>query len=125
MWPGVDSCDFTHLRILRIEKIAGLLKTYPGDLYHAYCNSDNTCCERALDWASIAVAACCNTCERLRLAVSAAKSASTIRERDADVFSEIFARLEMVKSKRLLAAPRSARVAFTCSRALSMIPMAF
>ena len=38
-------------------------------------------------WATMAVPACCRICAVLRLAVSAAKSASTIRPRAAVVFS--------------------------------------
>ena len=53
----------------------------------------------------MAVAACCNTVERLKLAVSVAKSASIIRERAAVVFSEILVKLDTVKSKRLLIEP--------------------
>src|SRR6218665_749476 len=46
-------------------------------------------------WATIAVPACCRICLRARFAVSAAKSASRMRERDADRFSEITCRLSI------------------------------
>jgi hypothetical protein len=50
------------------------------------------------------VPACCRICERDRLAVSAAKSASMIRERAAAWFSDT-CRLAMTLSKRFCTAP--------------------
>lgn len=68
----------------------------------------------------MAVAACCNTVERLRFAVSCAKSASIIRERAAVVFSEILVKLETVKFKRLLIEPNCERVSLMVSKAVSI-----
>src|SRR6218665_1127367 len=60
-------------------------------------------------WATIAVPACCRIWARDRLAVSAAKSASRMRERDADRFSEVTCRLSIEVSKRDCNAPSLAR----------------
>ena len=60
-------------------------------------------------WATMAVPACCRICARDRLAVSWAKSASMMRERDADRFSEVICRLAIEVSNRDCKAPSLAR----------------
>ena len=75
-------------------------------------------------WANIATPACCSTCARVRLAVSCAKSASWIREREAERFSVVLRRFEITESKRLLMAPMVAREEFTEVSALSSTPIA-
>ena len=52
-------------------------------------------------------------------AVSLAKSASRIRLREADRFSLVTSRLEIVAAKRFCTAPRSARPLLTCDATLS------
>ena len=54
---------------------------------HQPCSSLSTLWGCWLAWAIMAVPACCRICVRLRLAVSAAKSASMMRPRAADWFS--------------------------------------
>ena len=66
----------------------------------AYFSSASTPCGIWLAWATMAVPACCRICVRDRLAVSIAKSASRMREREADRFSEVMFRLAMLVSKR-------------------------
>src|SRR5690606_41077241 len=70
--------------------------------------------------ASIATPACCSTWARVSAAVSAAKSASRIRDREADMFSTDVDRFATTDSKRFWIAPRSAREPLTSVRALSM-----
>jgi hypothetical protein len=65
-----------------------------------YRNKASTPCGNWLACATMAVPACCSTCARLRLAVSAAKSASVIRLREAVRFSPVACRLSMVELKR-------------------------
>ena len=72
-------------------------------------------------WATIAVPACCRICERLRLAVSEAKSASMMRLRAEAVFSEATCRFETTASKRFCVAPSTARSELTVSRAVSRL----
>ena len=60
----------------------------------------------------------------VKAAVSAAKSASLIRERAADRFSEMFDWLRMVDWKRFCTAPKSARAELTCFIAASICVMA-
>ena len=69
-------------------------------MFKAYPSNDNTLCVEAFACESIAVPACCNTCDLLKADVSAAKSASLIREFAADMFCDTFAKLEMVELKR-------------------------
>ena len=47
-----------------------------------------------------------------------------IRDLAAEVFSDTFDKLEIVKSSRLLAAPKSERMVLTVSKALSITPIA-
>lgn len=68
----------------------------------------------------MAVPVCCSTWALVSLALSAAKSASSIFERAAVVNSLTFIRLDRVYSKRLCNAPRSARWDETCAIAVSM-----
>ena len=68
----------------------------------------------------IVVLACCRICERLRLAVSCAKSASMMRLREAVRFSLVVARLSMVELKRFWMAPRLARLELIWLSAASM-----
>ena len=63
---------------------------------------------------------CCKTWALVSLALSAAKSASSILDRAAVVYSLTFIRLDMVYSKRLCNAPRSARWDETCAIAVSI-----
>ena len=63
--------------------------------------------------------ACCRIWALVRLAVSAAKSASKIRERDALTFSEVVWALEMAVLKRFCTAPRPARRSATNAKAPS------
>src|SRR6185369_2599972 len=72
----------------------------------------------------MAVPACCRIWPRVRLAVSAAKSVSTIRLRDADRFSVVVLRFEIVDEKRDCRAPKAARCVLTADRAASAILMA-
>ncbi|MNF88065.1 hypothetical protein D3C84_705500 [compost metagenome] len=58
-------------------------------------------------------AACCRMFCLVILAVSVAKSASRIRERAADTFSEILDWLRIVESNRFCTAPNSARLLST------------
>ena len=58
---------------------------------------------------------CCSTCALARRALSAAKSASSIRERAAVVYSATFIRLETVYSNRFDTAPRDALFPATVS----------
>ena len=68
-------------------------------------------------WASMALPACTSTFARAMAADSAAKSASSMRERASSVRCTTFIRLLMVCSRRLMAAPAVARLRF---RLLSM-----
>src|SRR5690606_16672480 len=70
-----------------------------------YFSSASTPCGIWLACATMAVPACCRIWVRVRLAVSAAKSASRMRERDADMFSDVMFRLAMLVSKRDWRAP--------------------
>ncbi len=72
----------------------------------AYWSSDRATWGSWLAWESMATPACCRIWDLVRLAVSAAKSASRIRERAAEMFSDTFCRLEMVDSNRFWTAPR-------------------
>ncbi|MCY1558182.1 hypothetical protein D9M68_950940 [compost metagenome] len=62
---------------------------------------------------TMALPACCRICWRARLAVSTAKSVSTMRERLADRFSLPICRLAMADSSREDWAPMTARWLFT------------
>src|SRR5690606_33604381 len=88
-----------------------------------YCSRLKTCWGIWLAWAIMALPACCRICERDRLAVSAAKSASMIRLRAAVWFSTDTCRLEITESKRFWMAPKSARLALISLIALSMAVM--
>lgn len=70
--------------------------------------------------ATIALAACCRTWALERAAVSLAKSASRIRLREAERFSLVVSRLEIVAWKRFCTAPRSARPPLTWLSAASI-----
>ncbi|MCY1544308.1 hypothetical protein D9M68_801830 [compost metagenome] len=70
-------------------------------------------------WATMAVPACCRICERDRLAVSLAKSASMMRPREAERFSTPIWMLATAFSKRLCTAPSLARAPLTWSSASS------
>src|SRR5690606_1772050 len=96
----------------------------PVQLPLAYRSSESTFCGRALACASMATPACCRIWARVRLAVSAAKSASRMRERAAERFSELVLRLAMVDSKRLCTAPSSARNPATWCSAESTVRVA-
>ena len=69
--------------------------------------------------ASIAVPACCRIWVRVRFAVSAAKSASRMRLRDADRFSAVVCRLAIADSKRFWYEPSTPRVETTWASAAS------
>src|SRR5450830_1367844 len=69
----------------------------------------------------MAVPACCRIWPRVRLAVSDAKSVSTMRLRDDDRFSVVDARLEIADEKRDCKAPYWARWLLTVDRAASVI----
>jgi hypothetical protein len=86
----------------------------------AYWSRDRATWGSWLAWESMATPACCRICDLVRLAVSAAKSASRIRERAAEMFSDTFCRLEMVDSNRFWTAPRPERTASILAMALSM-----
>ena len=62
---------------------------------------------------------CCRICAFVRFAVSAAKSASTILDREADKFSDVVCRLATTDSKRDWYEPRSERMLLIVLNALS------
>ena len=70
--------------------------------------------------ATIAVPACCSTWARDRFAVSAAKSASWMRLREADRFSLVVCRFAIVDEKRFWIAPSDARLELTVVSAASI-----
>src|SRR5450830_664399 len=72
----------------------------------------------------MAVPACCRIWPRVRLAVSEAKSASWIRLREADRFSEVACRFDTTALKRFWYAPSAAFDELTEDRAASMVPRA-
>ena len=72
-------------------------------------SSASSPCGIWLACATIAVPACCRICVRDRLAVSAAKSASWMREREADMFSDVICSAAIAVSKRDCRAPSLAR----------------
>ena len=72
----------------------------------------------------MATPACCRIWVRVNSAVSAAKSASWIRERAALMFSEVVLRFEIVDWNRFWIAPRSARMLSTWARAPSTMLIA-
>ena len=77
-------------------------------------------------WAIIAVPACCRTWARDRFAVSAAKSASWMRLREAERFSLPVCRFWIVDEKRFCTAPSVARLELTvCSAASIAVSAAF
>ncbi len=84
-------------------------------------SSDRTTCGCWLACASTEMPACCTIWLRDSWAVSAAKSASRMRLREADRFSLVVDRLLIVDSKRFWMAPRLARMDDTCSSATSTI----
>ena len=70
-------------------------------------------------WANTATPACCRICALVSEAVSAAKSASWMRLRDAVRFSDTAWRFEIVDSKRFWMAPNWLRSEDTEVRAAS------
>src|SRR4029078_11473160 len=82
-----------------------------------YRRSDSTFCGTELACATIAVPACCRIWARVRAAVSAAKSVSWIRLREAERFTETAWRLLIVESKRFWMVPSVRRSADTRARA--------
>ena len=78
----------------------------------------STSCGSWFACATIAVPACCRTWARDRAAVSAAKSASWMRLRDAERFSLAVCRFSIVDEKRFCTAPSAARdESIVCSAA--------
>ena len=89
-----------------------------------YCNRLSASCGWALACDSTATPACCRICALVSAAVSAAKSASWIRPREAARFSLTVCRLMIVDSKRFWIAPRLPRRPLTAVSAESTRAMA-
>src|SRR4030095_5476636 len=85
-----------------------------------YCKRPRTACGEAFACDRTATPACCRICAFVRFAVSAAKSASWMRLREASRFSTTVLRFAMVDSKRFWIAPRSLRTELTAVREASM-----
>ena len=71
-----------------------------------YLKSDRIFCEIAEAWASMAVADCASIWFLAKSVASAAKSASSILDRDDSIFCVWLVRLNMVKAKRFCIEPR-------------------
>ena len=68
----------------------------------------------------MAIPDCCRICALVNCAVSCAKSASIIRDREADRFSDVVSELATIESNRDWYEPKVARVLLTVSRAPSI-----
>ena len=88
-----------------------------------YCSRAKTLCGAVLAWARIAMPACCRICAFVNAAVSAAKSASRIRLREASRFSLTADKLAIVDSKRFWMAPSVLRKPLTVVSAASTRPI--
>src|SRR5690606_29405809 len=84
-----------------------------------YCSRLSASCGCALACASTATPACWSTCAFVSCAVSAAKSASSIRPRDAARFSLTVCRFTIVDSKRFWIAPSVPRSSLTVVNTVS------
>ena len=87
-------------------------------------NSANTPLGKVFACANMAVPACCKIWPRVMLAVSAAKSASMMRDLAADTFSTEVCKKLITDSKRFCTAPKEAREVFAASKAVSISPSA-
>ena len=87
-------------------------------------NSANTPLGKVFACANMAVPACCKIWPRVMLAVSAAKSASMMRDLAADTFSTDVCKKLTTESKRFCTAPNLARLVFAVSKAVSIAPSA-
>ena len=95
--PTPETVSYTHLDVYKrqIRKLS-----HSHSKMTAYLNNDKTLLGNWLACANIATPACWSIWFRVRFADSAAKSASLIRERAADKFSEVDCKLDIVLSRR-------------------------
>ena len=94
MYPLPVSRVLTRLSSRRDLPGCGLLGGYAPD----YCSSWSAVCGTTFAWASMAVAACDRTCERVKAETSVAMSASLIEASEFWIFSIAFSVKEMVKA---------------------------
>src|SRR4051794_36763186 len=85
-----------------------------------YLRSCRTVCGTAFAWASMAVPACWRICARVKLIISEAMSVSRMRDSEAERFSVVTERFEIVRSNRFWKAPRLPRRVETVVIALSI-----
>src|SRR5262249_28113811 len=111
--PAVDLCP-ARARVIVCSSSSAQGADQPRSRLSTFCGAELAC-------ATIAVPACCRIWARVRLAVSAAKSVSRMRLREADRLAETAGRRLMPDWKRFWIAPSGRRRLLTEVRAWSTL----